>query len=57
MSTELSTSSAHKHMAEDTAVSGKSGGTNKGIAGSMGVSAGVAPAAVKVRGPSATVAG
>ena len=57
MSTELSTSSAHKHMAEDTAVSGKSGGTNNGIAGSMAVSAGVAPAAVKVRGPSATVAG
>ncbi len=38
MSTGMSTSSAHKHVAEDTAVSGKSGGTNKGTAGSMGVS-------------------
>ena len=41
-------------MAEDTAVSGKSGGTNKGIAGSMGVSTGVGPAA---RVGSATAAG
>ncbi len=42
MSTGMSTSSAQKHMAEDTAVSGKSGGTR--IAGSMSVSAGVGPA-------------
>ena len=39
------TSSAHKHMAEETAVSGKSGVTDRGAAGSMGVSAGVGPAA------------
>jgi len=45
MSTGTSTSSAHKHMAEDTAVSGKSGGTNKGTAGSMGVSSGGGSAA------------
>ena len=32
-------------MAEDTAVSGKSGGTNKGTAGSMGVSSGGGSAA------------
>ena len=54
MSTRMSTSSAHRHMAEDTAVSGKSGGTSKGSAGSMGVSAGINPAA---RAGSATVAG
>ena len=56
MSTGMSTSSAHKHMAEETAVSGKSGGTDKGIAaaGSMGVSAGAGPAA---RAGSATAAG
>ena len=41
----MSTSSAHKHMAEDTAVLGKSGATNKGTAGTMGVSAGGGPAA------------
>ncbi len=41
-------------MAEETAVSGKSGGTDKGTPGSMGVSAGVGPAA-RVR--TATVAG
>ncbi len=41
-------------MAEDTAVSGKSGGTNKGTAGSMGVSSGGGPAA---RAGSATAAG
>ena len=62
MSPGMSTSSAHQHMAEKTAVSGKSGGTDKGIAGSMGVSAGVGPAArvgsataagtVKIEGPS-----
>ena len=45
MSTGMSTSSAHEHMAEKTAVSGKSGGTDKGTAGSMSVSAGVDPAA------------
>ncbi len=45
MSTGMSTSSAHKYMAEETAVSGTSGGTDKGTAGSMGVSAGVGPAA------------
>ncbi len=50
----MSTSSAHKHMAEDTAGSGKSGGISKGSAGSMGVSAGVGPAA---RAGSATAAG
>ena len=54
MSTGMSTSSAHKHMAEDTAVSGKSGGTNNGTAGSMGVSSGGGPAA---RAGSATAAG
>ncbi|DBA88496.1 TPA: hypothetical protein ACH3X2_14255 [Trebouxia sp. C0005] len=54
MSTGMSTSSAHKHMAEDTAVSGRSRGTNKGTAGSMGVSAGIGPEA---RAGSATVAG
>ena len=41
-------------MAEETAVSGKSGGTDKGIASSMGVSADVGPAA---RAGSATAAG
>ncbi len=41
-------------MAEETAVPGKSGGNDKGTAGSMGVSAGVGPAA-RVR--SATAAG
>ena len=50
MYTGMSTSSAHKHMAEQTAVSGN----NKGTAGSMGVSAGVGPA---VRVGSATAAG
>ena len=55
MSTDMSTSSPHKHMAEETAMStGKSGGTDKGTAGSMGVSAGVGPAA---RMGSATAAG
>ncbi len=54
MSTGMSTSSAHKHMAEETAVSGKSGGTDKGTAGSMGVSASEGPAA---RVGSATAAG
>ena len=50
----MSTSSAHKHMAEDTAGSGNSGGISKGSVGSMGVSAGVGPAA---RAGSATAAG
>ena len=54
MSTGMSTSSAHKHMAEETAVSGKSGATDKGTTGNMGVSAGVGPAA---RMWSATAAG
>ncbi|DBA69658.1 TPA: hypothetical protein ACH3X2_012596 [Trebouxia sp. C0005] len=50
----MCTSSAHKHIAEDTAVSGRSKDTNKGTAGSMGVSPGVGPEA---RAGSATVAG
>ena len=50
----MATSSAHKHMAEETAVSGKSGGTDKGTTGSVGVSGGVGLA---VRVGSATAAG
>ena len=45
MSTGMSTPFTHKHMAKETTVSGKSGDNDKGTAGSMGVSAGVGPAA------------
>ena len=41
----MSTSSAHKHVAEDTAVSTKSGGTSKSTTGSMRLSRAGGPAA------------
>jgi len=52
-STGVSISAAHKHMAVDTAMSGKSGVAKKGTANSMGA-AGGGPAA---RAGSATAAG